>query len=91
MTGARSHSALVLTLLLGGGRHPPPRQRFSSTLCVARPLFFLRAGRRLDESRGVRDHPAIVLVIGVDHDDQVGAAFKGVPVASLLISAFGKT
>ena len=35
----------------------------------------------------VRDDPAVVLVIGVDHDHDVGAAVQGFPVARLLVAA----
>ena len=45
------------------------------------------ADAQFDEADRVRDHPAVVLVVGMDHDDDVGPAVEGFAVARLLIAA----
>src|SRR5581483_11758666 len=45
------------------------------------------ADTQLDETNGVRNHAAIVLVVGMNHDDNVGAMLQRVAVTSLLIAA----
>lgn len=41
----------------------------------------------LDEADGQGDDTAVVLVVGVDHDDVIGAAVEGGPVTGFLIAA----
>ena len=45
------------------------------------------ADAQLDDADGVRDHPAVVLVVRVDHHDDVGPVLQGVAVAGLLVAA----
>ena len=45
------------------------------------------ADAHFDEADRVRDDPAIVLIIRMDHDDDVGPAVEGFAVARLLIAA----
>ena len=63
----------------------PPRQRLVPRADAAAQHHV--ADAQLDEADRVRDDPAVVLVVGMDHDDDVGPAFQGVAVARLLIAA----
>ena len=45
------------------------------------------ADAQLDEADRVRNHAAIVLIIRMDHDHDVGAALQGFAIARLLIAA----
>src|SRR5207302_5883050 len=42
---------------------------------------------QLDDADGVRNDPRVVLVVGVDHDHDVGAVVEAVAVAGLLVAA----
>ena len=45
------------------------------------------ADAQLDEAHRQRDHPAVVLVVGVDHHHHVGAAGQRLAVTGLLVAA----
>src|SRR5262249_6668204 len=45
------------------------------------------ADPQFNERHGMRNNPAIVLVVGVNHYDDVRSGIQGVPIASLLIAA----